>query len=430
MENNINNFKILYLVILPDVGGGLIHLLEILNFNFNYDLLYLIYDGKYDTAGTIFPAEILWRQNIIKPPELEELDKKNHKIIKININSVDRLLLLPGMILSFYFKICRLKKKLLMEKINEEKAIGDRKNIFYHLIEKPIISLYNKLLPIVLAKNIHPEKYDIIHIFSINICYSVMARVAQKTGKKTIITPLWHIGENKKECIEEFLPYYEAITVSTQSEKDFFVNLGVGENKIIIIPPPIKAPETEIKIDFKKERNISGKIVLFIGNQTAKKGIHLILEATEKIWIESPKTFFVFIGPKSKEELLTEIKDRRIINLGYVDEEVKKSALAACDIFCLPSRCESFGMFYAEAFHFKKPVIALNTPVSRDVIEKFEAGFLVNNAEELAEKIIFIFNNPNQAEKMGNNGYNSLKNYEPELIKNKLGALYEKIMEK
>ncbi len=432
MKSNENNFKILYLFIAPDInGGGLTHLLEVLNFDFNFDLLYLSFNSNYTTAGTIYPAETFLHQDFQVVPSLEALRDKGHKIIKIKINLIGKLFLLPGIILSFYLKICRLKKKLLAEKADGDQTESGRKNIFYYLLEKPLVSLHNRLLPVVLSKSIsNPEKYDIIHIFSVNIYFSLANRLARKIGKKIIITPIWHIGEYKKECIEKFLPYYEAITACTKSEKDFFINLDIKENKIKIIPPPVRAPATKTKIDFKAENKIEGRIVLFIGNQIANKGVNLILQATKDIWLKFPDTFFVFIGPKSDENLFKGIKENRIINLGFVDEEIKNAALAACDIFCLPSRYESFGLVYAEAFYFKKPVIALNTPVSREVIEKFGAGLLVTNAGELAEKIAFFFNHPDKAEVMGINGYNTLKNYDPNRIKSKLGALYEEIIKK
>ncbi len=69
--------------------------------------------------------------------------------------------------------------------------------------------------------------------------------------------------------------------------------------------------------------------------------------------------------------------DARIIDIDTVSNEEKTNLLAACDILCMPSRCESFGIVYLEAWSFRKPVIAADTDASRCVVEDRRDGLLV-----------------------------------------------------
>ncbi len=95
----------------------------------------------------------------------------------------------------------------------------------------------------------------------------------------------------------------------------------------------------------------------------------------------------------------------RILNLDDVTEEEKQDALAACDVLCVPSRGESFGMVYFEAFAYQKPVVGLNLPALRETIGMNEAGFLVEGSpEEIANAVSYLLGNSGHAQKMGKNG--------------------------
>ena len=75
------------------------------------------------------------------------------------------------------------------------------------------------------------------------------------------------------------------------------------------------------------------------------------------------------------------------------------------DVFVLPSieRTESFGIVIAEAQACGLPAIISNWPGSRLTIENTVTGFLVkpNDSRALAEKLIFLLENPDLMKKMG-----------------------------
>jgi glycosyltransferase involved in cell wall biosynthesis len=86
-----------------------------------------------------------------------------------------------------------------------------------------------------------------------------------------------------------------------------------------------------------------------------------------------------------------------------VDDAEKRDLLAACDLFALPSRVDSIGLVYLEAWLYQKPVVAANTWGVRDLIVQGETGMLVpfGDIQALAAAIRQLLDNPGQAAAMG-----------------------------
>lgn len=92
--------------------------------------------------------------------------------------------------------------------------------------------------------------------------------------------------------------------------------------------------------------------------------------------------------------------------LGPVSEDEKRDALAAADIFALPSRTDSFGIVYLEAWLYRKPVIGACTWGVTDVIVDGKDGRLVpfGDVPALADTIAFLADNPDVRAAMGARG--------------------------
>jgi len=69
----------------------------------------------------------------------------------------------------------------------------------------------------------------------------------------------------------------------------------------------------------------------------------------------------------------------------------------------LPSLNESFGLGLVEGMCLGKPCVASNIGGIKEIIEDGKNGLLVKPADpvELAEKITFLINNPDEAHRLG-----------------------------
>ena len=108
---------------------------------------------------------------------------------------------------------------------------------------------------------------------------------------------------------------------------------------------------------------------------------------------------------KNFSKLSKKIKEK-IVDLGTASEQIKKNAFAACDVFALPSKSESFGIVYVEAWSFQKPVIGCNIESTSEVIDDKKNGLLVNfgDIKKLSEAIKFLLENPSIRKEYGIEG--------------------------
>lgn len=98
----------------------------------------------------------------------------------------------------------------------------------------------------------------------------------------------------------------------------------------------------------------------------------------------------------------------RIFIPGYIPEEILDRLYEQCYLFAMPSQGEGFGLVYLEAFVHSKPCIGSKSAAIPEIIKDGVTGLLVNNPnspEEVAEKISWLFSHPEEANRMGHEGY-------------------------
>ncbi len=97
--------------------------------------------------------------------------------------------------------------------------------------------------------------------------------------------------------------------------------------------------------------------------------------------------------------------------LGAVSEETKTDALAACLMLALPSRTESFGLVYLEAWAAAKPVIGARAGAVPAVIDEGVDGLLIpfGDAPALAAAITRLLDDPGLAQRMGAAGQRKVR---------------------
>lgn len=242
--------------------------------------------------------------------------------------------------------------------------------------------------------------------------YSV-ARAAKKIGAKLVIEPAVHAGTWGDTWLDASL-YKKAdlLLAHTKYEASVLNNFGISINIIATVVHGMDFIASGRGSHFRAKHGVEGPLVLFLGRKTTKKGAGLLLEAWPSVVEKFPNAILAFVGSKVwKDESLLRFCQQnsdpsKIIDLDDVSDAIKQDALAACDILCVPSEGESFGMVYYEAWTYKKPVVALDLPVLRETIGSQGGGLLCDaEPQSIANAMIQLLSNPELARKLGYIGH-------------------------
>ncbi|MFH1890625.1 MAG: glycosyltransferase, partial [Candidatus Kuenenbacteria bacterium] len=268
------------------------------------------------------------------------------------------------------------------------------------------------------------EKFDIVYSSPLPAHLNkVVALVAQHITPrpKLILGACFHdlFSDFHNPELEKFISLYDQIHVFTYEEKKNMIKaFRIPKDKFAVIPAFIKL-QTEKRMSqiakeitsFKKAYNLeTKKIILFAGTKITPKGIYFLMEVMRKLSIQDASYILITIGNSNIPEwkkYINQNKPTNLIDLGYVTQNQKEIIFGVCDIYCMPSLCESFGLGYLEAWQMMKPVIGADMPITREIIGKAMGGLLVKfgNQKQLMIAILKLTKNS----KMGQNGYAAIK---------------------
>ena len=241
-------------------------------------------------------------------------------------------------------------------------------------------------------------------------------KVARKKNIPFFITPVHHPRNSSwfHRLYKALYQQADGVIAMTPTEKETLINMGVKGDKIFVTGiGPVLAEKASAENFREKFHFGSDPVILFLGRKYPYKGVAVLLEAAESVWKRIPDARFLFIGPPTSysEKLFSGVKDARITEMGSIDLQTKTDALSACTLLCMPSNQESFGGVYTEGWWFGKPVIGGDIPAIQDVISDGVDGYCVKqDPQAIAEKIIYLLENPSAAEKMGAAGREKVLN--------------------
>lgn len=153
---------------------------------------------------------------------------------------------------------------------------------------------------------------------------------------------------------------------------------------------------------------------IFVARLLAEKGIHDYIAAAKIIKSKYPKTKFIVLGTidekalgaLSVEELDVLIKEEIVEYPGHVDNV--SDWISKSSVFVLPSYYrEGLPRSTQEAMAVGRAIITTDVPGCRETVANGVNGFLVQkwNPYELAEKMIYFIEHPEQIALMGYESY-------------------------
>ncbi len=129
-----------------------------------------------------------------------------------------------------------------------------------------------------------------------------------------------------------------------------------------------------------------------------RKRLHLLLGAAERLRAEIPELEFRIVGngpQRARLQALSHAKrlENTVTWLGDLSQAELAREYNRCDLFCLPSVQEGFGIVFLEAMAAGKPIVAARAGAVPEVVEQ---GLLVEpeSEEALADGIRRLYREP------------------------------------
>lgn len=267
------------------------------------------------------------------------------------------------------------------------------------------------------------EKFDVIHVHW-TVPHFWFGFLGGLVSKAPIVSTFYGVELRwVKSRVPLFKPFLKwAIKKSDKviaiSEHTYKEVVGLYSREVQIIPYGASLSEKDLNQGKSPSKQ---KNILFVGRLVERKGVQYLIEAFGKIAAGTPaELIIVGQGPEKVklEQLAKEKKlDHRIIFAGFVNDENLRNYYQNCAVLVLPAitdekgDTEGLGVVLIEALNYKKPVIASNVGGITDIVIDGKTGLLVpeKNSEELAKALKKILKDESLAAKLGEQGYNYVK---------------------
>ena len=218
------------------------------------------------------------------------------------------------------------------------------------------------------------EPFDVVHAtaFPFGFPLACARRLARRLGIPFLLTPFLHIGDPDDPrdrtrrtfthpALLDLARAADRLFVQTEGERQTFESLGVSRARLVLQGLGVDA-DACTGGDRERARAVWGVsptdvIVGHLANLSAEKGTLDLLRALASC---SERVSLVLAGPETAafRRAAPEVATRKRVRcLGELDDRHKRDFFAGIDVFALPSRADSFGLVFLEAWTNGLPVI-------------------------------------------------------------------------
>jgi glycosyltransferase involved in cell wall biosynthesis len=257
---------------------------------------------------------------------------------------------------------------------------------------------WNPLSPAMWCAAEQAERFDLVHAtaFPFGFPLACARRLARRLGVPLLLTPFLHLGDpdNPRDrtrhtfthpALLDLARSADRLFVQTDGELQTFASLGVSRSQLILQGLGVD-PADCTGGDRQAARaawGVAGEdvVVGHLANLSAEKGTLDLIQAARQVWASGvDRLALILAGSETAtfRRAAPELTDpQRTRRLGELDERQKRDFFAGIDIFCLPSRADSFGLVLLEAWANSVPVVAYRAGGVPWVVRHEEDGLLV-----------------------------------------------------
>ena len=296
-----------------------------------------------------------------------------------------------------------------------------------------------------LTRYLRKNKFDAIITFTpkAGLIGIISGKLAKTKHRIHFFTgQVWH---TKKGFFKFFLIFLDKLVVSLSTsvlvdgrpQQEFLIlnNIITKNNSLVLGKGTISgidlakfSPNDQIRVELRKSLNYEKNdiVFMFLGRLNKDKGIFDLVEAFDQLTAVYSNVKLLIVGPDEEnviEQLNQKPKDKYHF-YGLTDNPEK--IIQICDVFCLPSHREAFGLSIIEASACQKPIICSDTYGLQDTIIDKITGLrhITQSVSSIQEKMKYLIDYPIERNEMGIEGRNYTEAYFSKEIMAKLWLNY------
>jgi glycosyltransferase involved in cell wall biosynthesis len=268
--------------------------------------------------------------------------------------------------------------------------------------------------------------FDLVHASAFPYGWPLACglRLARRLGVPYFLTPFLHLGDPDdphdrtrriylSPALLSLIRAADRVFVQTDVERAALIDKGISDWKIVLQGLGVDLASCTGG-DRQRARAAWGVqpddvVVGHLANNSREKGSVDLLRAAERAWSRGHRFELILAGPEMpnfRQFWKTYGSTARIRRLGVLDAQQKKDFFAGIDLFAMPSRSDSFGLVFLEAWANGVPNLAYRAGGVAGVIRHEEDGLLVKcgDVSSLSEALGRLVSTPVLRERLGQTG--------------------------
>jgi glycosyltransferase involved in cell wall biosynthesis len=239
------------------------------------------------------------------------------------------------------------------------------------------------------------RRADIVHAYWLGGPHALAAWGAARIARRPyVLTPFFHEGfaSHEARAATGLLRRADRLIVLTEAEGTALLRRGVAADRIVQAANAV-APSPSDRAARDRVRGALGvpadaPLLCYVGRKAPNKGLDVLLHALALVR-HRPRPWLALAGPATAwyRQLLAATDTAHVIDLAPVSEARKTALLAAADLLVLPSRLESFGTVFLEAWAAGTAVVGADIAAVREVLGDAGRVFRPDDAEDLAAQV-------------------------------------------
>lgn len=290
--------------------------------------------------------------------------------------------------------------------------------------------LVGRLVRRLLARDFADAPPDVIHVQSRRLA-SLGGWLAAAWRRPLVVSV--HEVLRRRECLKIPRTVQKVLAVSEAVREALVDGRGAMADRVVVVPAGVEAPEVARLVEVLEPDHVPS--IGTAGPLEAVKGLPYFLGAAQKVLAAGRDVEFLVAGAGPEEANLRRLAGELGIRsrVTFLPNRPSFSdAIAALDVFCLPSLQQGLGTIMLEAMSLGRPAIASAVGGVHSVIRDGETGVVVppRDSGELARQMLGLLDDPSRTRKIGEAGRQEVTSrFGTEAMLQRTVAVYNAVME-